>query len=162
MPPVRIGVINTYPLISMTSKDFINADNTSKARSSTFNSGLPDLNAPRMYQEPHKFMYSSRVRLTDVDRLKLKDAYRQLRDQSIPATSSTPGSTVSSTTYYNIDKQLGMGSIVMSDLLGTRESIPVTTILHLQSVLGVEVVSKDDLLKAADSYVNFIWDKYRV
>ena len=50
----------------------------------------------------------------------------------------------------------------MSDLLGTRESIPVTTILHLQSVLGVEVVSKDDLLKAADSYVNFIWDKHSV
>ena len=134
----------------------INHSNTDKAKSATFNSGLPDLNQAKPARKPLKYLLGCRVKLSELDRQKLKDAYRALRDAATPQAGKTPGSTVSSTTQFNLDRQLGMGSIVMSDLLGTRESIPLTTILKLQKVLNVEVVSREDLEDAAESYINYV------
>ena len=136
--------------------DIINHDNNATAKSATFNSGLPDLNARKPQRKPLKYLLGCRVKLSELDRQKLKDAYRALRDAATPHAGKTPGSTVSSTTQFNLDRQLGMGSIVMSDLLGTRESIPLTTILRLQKVLNVEVVSRQDLEDAAESYINYV------
>lgn len=138
----------------------INHDNNQSAKSAQFLSGLPDLNAAKPYRPPLRLLYGCRVKLNDEDRAKLKHAYRTKRDAVAPVSQSMPGSTVSSSTQVNLDKQLGLGSIVMTDLLVTRESIPLPTLLRLQNILEVEVVTRQQLEEAATSYIDYVLETF--
>ena len=138
----------------------INYSNTDKAKSATFVSGLPDLNAKnRKGKAPLPILISCRIRLREDQRQLLKGAYNALRNQHIPKAQSMPGSTVSSTAVVNPDAMLGLSSIVMADILGSRESIPLDTILKIQKVLGVEAVTKDEVLKACESYCTWMFEE---
>ena len=140
----------------MPKTDFINHSNDSKANTNTIALGLPDLNN-RKVKVKLPILLSCRIRLSDEQRALLKGAYHRLRNQHIPEAKSMPGSTVSSTVQVNPDAMLGLNSIVMADLLGSRDSIPLETILRIQKVLGVEAVTRDDVSAAADSYLDWMF-----
>ena len=104
-------------------------------------------------------LLSARVRLTNEQRDALKAAYRELRNQTATSTDSTGSLTVVTQTPAALEAKLGMSSIVMADLLSSRDSININLVLHLQNVLGVEIVSKTQLVNAAKSYANHIFSK---
>ena len=135
-------------------------DNNATATRVHFDSGLPDLNSKtRKGKPPLPILISCRIRLREDQRQLLKQAYNNLRDQHIPKAQSMPGSTVSSQTIVNPDAMLGLSSIVMADILGSRDSIPLDTILKIQKVLGVEAVTKDEVLKACESYCTWMFEE---
>ena len=134
----------------------VNHENNAPVKRSHFDSGLPDLNKRKPYVRLPILM-SCRVRLSDSQRKILKDGYNTLRNQHIPQPQKMAGSTVSSTTQVNPDQMLGLNSIVMADLLGTRESIPLETILRIQKVLNVVAVTRDEVAEACESYLDWMF-----
>ena len=119
---------------------------------------LPDLNKVKPKFTPLPILMSSRVRLNPEQRACLKAAYYNLKEKHEPPNQTLPGSTVKVATLHNIDKLLGFSSIVFTDLISTRESIPLNTLIEVQRKLGVEVIKPDDVLKATEGYVNWAFE----
>ena len=131
-------------------------DNNAKARGATFNSGLPDINN-RKYDKPLPILLSSRVRLNDEQRGILKDAWNKYRYSQQPQqAAATPGSTVTTQTAYAERGLPGLSALVVTDLIATRESIALTTVLNISAALGVEVITKKQMQEAFDGYWSFI------
>ena len=102
-------------------------------------------------------LYSCRVRLSDEQRQKLKAAYYAQQDTySPPQGARSGGSTVTTTTATVLPVHSKLPGIVITDLLSTRESIPLTTLIQLQRAFNVTVISRDDLIKAATGYVDYM------
>ena len=114
--------------------------------------------APTFTPGPLPILFSSRIRLNDTQRAQLKAAYHRLMNEHSPASGARIGAssvtTVTSTTPP-IFRQFPQ--IIMSDLISSRESIPTTTVIALQKAFGVEVVSKAELLAAAEQDANYIF-----
>lgn len=79
-----------------------------------------------------------------VDQAAIRNALSMLRDCDIVAAADT-------------EEQLS--NIVVTDLLNSRESVSLPMVLQLQAILGVEEVSKDRYMEAAESYFEFITSK---
>ena len=119
---------------------------------------LPDINV-RKFTNKLPILYSCRIRLTDEQRDILKKAWNQYRNQSIPAAKPPiPGSTISSATNFTGQGIGNLSAIVISDLIGSRDSIPLTTILNLAFNLGVEVIDRKDLEAAFAGYLDYVID----
>lgn len=134
-------------------------DNMAPARGATLNTGLPDLNKPRYTPGPLPILLSARVRLNEEQRSVLKTAWRERQSahlNTIPAPATTPGSTVRTETFYMPPELPGLSALIVSDLLGTRESIAITTVLNISAALNVEVITKEQMQEAFDSYWTFI------
>ena len=134
-------------------------DNMSRAKGVTLNTGLPDLNAPRYTPGPLPILLSARVRLNEDQRNVLKTAWQAHQNAhlaKIPAPATTPGSTVSTQTFYQPPAIPGLSALIVSDLLGTRESISITTILNISAALNVEVITKQQMQEAFNGYWEFI------
>ena len=102
-------------------------------------------------------LFSCRIRLTDEQRQKLKDAYqRALAGYRIPQGAPVNGSKLVVETAASPDKALGIPSFVMSDLLSSRDSLAIGLVLKFQRVLGVEVISRKDLEAASKKYLEYI------
>ena len=99
----------------------------------------------------------SRVRLTPNQRQTLKDAFIAQREDARDAGN---GLRVSSATQTKVEQSLGCSSIVITDLLNTRDTLALGVVLQLQNALDVEVVTKKDVMAACKSYTDFIFDKY--
>jgi hypothetical protein len=109
---------------------------------------------------PRPVLISARIRLNDQQRQTLKQAYyTQLDANAAPQGHRIGGSTVTTVTTTQHPLQKKFGQILVADLLGTRETIPLDTILTIQSCLGVEVITRDDILKACESYIEYNWAK---
>jgi hypothetical protein len=107
---------------------------------------------------PLPILLSCRVRLDDEQRATLKLAYARAKaGYEAPQGARIGGSAVTTVTSTNIDSKLGIPSVVMSDLLSSRDSIALTVVLKIQRTLGVEVITKDDILKAAKGYVDYVY-----
>ena len=111
-------------------------------------------------------LFHARIRLSTEERDAFKDSYYQFRKAIQPSSTeaATPnGGFLQVETATNIDhilsKRLGMSNIVVTDLLNSRESVSLPVVLQLQAILGVEVVSKDRYMEAAESYFEFITSK---
>ena len=105
-----------------------------------------------------QYLMSVRVRLDDEQRQILKTAYNNYRNQhQVPAPPAIGGSSITSTTVQAVPPLLDMSNIVITDLLATRESIPLPTVLRLSSALGVEVVTKDVIREQLESYLDHCW-----
>lgn len=109
------------------------------------------------YTEPLRILISSRVRLTPEQRRTLKANYRALRDRELPAAAPTVGgSGITVTTSFggrtSVDNQLGLNSILISDILSSSESLQLPTILRLQTVLEVELITEKEFLDACKGY----------
>ena len=101
---------------------------------------------------------SARVRLRDDQRKLLKDAYNSVRNANTPEPlAAIGGSTVKTSTTYQINSHLALSDITIRDLINTRESIQIVTVLSLQAALGVEALTKEEVMKAFQGYCDYIF-----
>ena len=87
---------------------------------------------------PLKILCSSRIRLDDKQRLTLRQAYTDALVNGV---------------------KLGMNDVTLRDLLGSRDSINAPVVLELQYLLGCEVLTREQLEEAYQSYLNYIFSK---
>ena len=66
------------------------------------------------------------------------------------------GSSVRTDTAFSVNSSLPLSDVVIVDLLNTRETITLTTILSLQAALNVEAISEKDLRDAFDGYLEYV------
>ena len=112
----------------------------------------------RKYDAPLPILVGVRVRLSNEQRLILKDAYAKKREEYTPQAQQKIGaSSVTTSTQYTVASQLGLSDVVLADILGSRESISLTTIISIQNILEVQAVTPDDVRKACESYVNYVF-----
>ncbi|WP_136988963.1 hypothetical protein [Synechococcus sp. UW140] len=98
------------------------------------------------------------MRLDDEQKHILKNAYNAIKAAHTPEPKpSIGGSTIKADTIYRVNSRLGLCDLTITDLLNTRESIALTTVLSLQVALGVVAVTKEDVLKAFDGYANYVF-----
>lgn len=113
---------------------------------------------------PLPILCSCRVRLTETQRDTLKQAHNKLRyDYAFqPSKPVLKGSTIAVETKAEapaeVYKKFGMSPIVVSDLIGTRDSISLPVLVKLQALLDVQVVTKAELKKAFDGYLRAVVD----
>lgn len=104
-------------------------------------------------------LISCRVKLTDEQRLALKNSYREQRALQLPVHSSVSrASTVSVSTNYGgkteLDRKLGLDANLVSDVLSSRDSLSLLAVLQLQQTLNVPIITKKDFLDSCLGY----WD----
>ncbi len=126
----------------------------------TTSNGLPDLNQKPKFDSPLPVLFSSRVRLNDDQRTQLQQAWRKVRDGRIPQEKpSLPGSSVRTHTTFNVGGMQNLTAITISDIISTRETIPLTTVLILQEEFGLDLFSKEFLRERFENYLTFIFDQ---
>ena len=111
---------------------------------------------------PLPILISARIRITDTQRKELKEAYYKRKNSIQPAESKGTGGLVVTTSYggsNELDNQLEFSNLVFSDLVNSRDSFNINIALKLQTVLDVELVTKQVLLDACKSYIDFIFYK---
>ena len=106
---------------------------------------------------------SARIRLTEEERTQIKDAYyeRKRSEQSIQHPETVGGSplkVVNSFVHGTVDAALGMSHLVFTDLVNSRDSIAVPVLLKLQTVLGLEIVTKKRIQAACKDYLDYVWE----
>ena len=114
---------------------------------------------------PLSILVSARMRLTKEERNLLKDAYNAAKRAELgsqpPSPNGSPIKVVSaSLTGTDLDQRLGMSSLVMNDVLNARDSLNLPLVLHLQKVLGVEVISKKRLMEALKGYADHVFSAH--
>ena len=111
---------------------------------------------------PLPILISARIRITNTQRKELKEAYYKRKNSIQPAESKGTGGLVVTTSYGSsneLDNKLGFSNLVFSDLVNSRDSFNINIALKLQTVLDVELVTKQVLLDACKSYIDFIFYK---
>ena len=111
---------------------------------------------------PLPILISARIRITDAQRKELKEAYYSCKNAYQPAEATGTGGLVVTTSYggsNELDKKLGFTNLVFSDLVNSRDTLNINIALKLQSVLDVELVTKDRLMEACDNYADYIFQK---
>ena len=117
---------------------------------------LPDINQKPKFTEKLPILYSCRVRLDEEQRSKLKAAWKAFRAANTPAQQKPlNGSSVSAVTSYSSPGILGMSDLVVNDLIVSRDTIPLTTILNLASALNIELLDRTELESAFQQYLNY-------
>ena len=142
--------------------DFINHDNDTAAKTVHFDSQLPDINQPKKkkFTDTLPILLSCRMRLNNEQREQLKKVWRDIRDNEAPQPVSSPGSTVksySAPTTTTAEKALNTSSLIISDLITTRDTIALTTIIEMERVFGIELITKEAFMAAAETY--YEWNK---
>ena len=111
---------------------------------------------------PLPILISARIRITDAQRKELKEAYYVRKNSIQPAEATGTGGLVVTTSYggsNELDKKLGFTNLVFSNLVNSRDTLNINIVLKLQSVLDVELVTKDKLMEACDNYADYIFQK---
>ena len=112
---------------------------------------------------PLKVLLSCRVRLTEEQRSKLKSAYNKIRfgDNTTPSTIQGSNLTTTTATDKAADfyRRTRMNSVVVGDLLGTRESISLPIVLTLSRALGVEIITEKEIIDAAKGYASYVFNE---
>ena len=117
---------------------------------------LPDINSKPKFTDKLPILYSCRVRLDEDQRNKLKAAWRSFRAANTPAQQKPlNGSSVSTVTNYSSPGILGMSDLVVNDLIVSRDTIPLTTILNLASALNIELFDRTELESAFQRYLDY-------
>ena len=111
---------------------------------------------------PLPILYSCRVRLTEEQRLILRKAHTTFRkqfeapqQQPVMAV-STLSVTTTTTIPTNAYAEAGMSDLVVSDLIGTRDSIPLNILLKIENLLGVKVVTRKMLEEKFADYLTYL------
>jgi len=100
---------------------------------------------------------SCRVVLNDEQRSTLKTAYHQQLKELSPQPARIGGSTVTTNTAVNHPIQAELPGILLTDLLNTRESLPLDTVIRIQRAFGVEVVKPEDVMVQAKQYTEYMF-----
>ena len=125
---------------------------------------LPDLNN-RKHTERLPVLFSARIRLDDNQREQLKQAWVKLRDSQTPAAAAPiPGSTIRAQTTLSMWRPFnGVSALTFNEIITSRETIALTTILSLQAQLGLELISRSFLEERFGAYLDYIFmtaDRY--
>lgn len=121
----------------------------------------PDTTNPTFREGPLPVLISARVRLSDEQKRVLKNTYySQLNDYASPAGQKIGASSVSSVTHILHPLQRQFGSIVMSDILTSKDTLALDVLLQIQSLLGVTVIEPKDIHAACQHYTDYLWGKY--
>ena len=117
---------------------------------------------PAFVDAPLSTLFSTRVRLTEDERAKLKEAYNKQYNASVPMNQpNIGGSSVSVETSYGsskeLDMRLGMNRICAVDIIQSRDSIALPIILKFQKVLGVEIITAERLEEAFKNYIQYVF-----
>ena len=120
---------------------------------------------PQFRDNPLPVLYSTRVRLTDDERQKLKTAYLNATAlEKPPVAPAIGGSSVQAVTNYGsapyIDQELGMERMIVMDILNSRDSVSLPILLKIQHVLGVEVITAKKLQDAFEHYLQYVMTMY--
>ena len=147
----------------MTFNNNHDVDNNATAKTVRFdNSHLPDINQPKKkkFSDTLPILLSCRVRLNNDQREQLKKVWREIRANEAAQPMSSPGSTVksySAPSATTAERALNTNSLVISDLISTRETIALTTIIEFERVFGIELITKQVFMEAAEAY--YEWNK---
>lgn len=110
---------------------------------------------------PLTILISSRIRLSEDERRTLKNAYRELSEAQQPEQLQEMGTsglrTITAPVSTDIDRKIGMSRLVFTDLVNSRDTIPVALLIKLQQALGVTVVDKKRLTKVCKDYIDHIF-----
>lgn len=107
-------------------------------------------------------LYSCRLRLTEEQRLALKEAHNSFRNNGISNSKATlAGSRISVSTavepcQHSYEK-FGLSNLIVNDIIVARESVSLCVVLKLQELLGVEVVSRKDLETSFRGYLDYVY-----
>ena len=115
---------------------------------------------PTFINSPLPILISARIRLNEEQRKELKSAYYEKKNAAIPQERTNADGLVVSTPYTSpgLDTELGMNQLVFSDLVNSRDTITISIVLKVQEVLGVEVISKKEVMAACKSYCDYIFN----
>ena len=123
----------------------------------TNNLNLPDLNQKK-HTERLPCLFSARLRLDDNQRDQLKKAWNKLRDSQTPAAAAPiPGSTIRAQTTYQCGDLNGVSALTFNEIITSRETVALTTVLSLQAQLGLELVSRSYLEEKFGQYLDYIF-----
>ena len=100
---------------------------------------------------------SCRVVLSEEQRSTLKNAYHDQLKELCPQPARIGGSTVTTNTAVNHPIQAELPGILLTDLLSTRESLPLDTVIRIQRAFGVEVVKPEDVMVQAKQYTEYMF-----
>ena len=123
---------------------------------------MPTKKKTDFVHSPLSVLYSCRIRLDDSQRDAFRKAHRDFRVQYAPEPVQPvmAGSTLTVETASRppVDayKAFGLSDLVVSDLIGSRETIPLTTVIQLQHLLGVEIVTRKELEAKFKSYLDYV------
>ncbi len=134
-------------------------DNNATAKTATFNSGLPNLNKPRKHVDKLPILISARIRLSDDQREELKQEWRKLRDSQTPEPTAMPGSTVRAYGVAKAESALKTSSLIISDIISSRDTIPLSTIFELERLFDLQLITEEQFLEACRGYYIFNRDK---
>lgn len=108
--------------------------------------------------KPKLPMYiSCRVVLSEEQRSTLKNAYHEQLKELSPQPARIGGSTVTTSTAINHPIQAELPGILLTDLLNTRESLPLDTVIRIQRAFGVEVIKPEDVMVQAKQYTEYMF-----
>ena len=80
-----------------------------------------------------------------------------MRAESAPKHQSMPGSTVKAVSPASMaEEKLKTSSLIISDLISSRDSISLSTIFELERIFEMELVSKEDWMSAAEGYWSYV------
>lgn len=133
---------------------------TDTKRANSTKKGVVFPHKPKTFAAKLPILLSCRIRLDDKQRNTLKTAYRAYRDTNVPAAAPAIGGSglVTSTVQQAPALIQGWSDVVISDLISTRETIPLQTILMVQKALDVEVITGEDVMKACQHYVDYVFE----
>ena len=111
---------------------------------------------------PLPILFSARVRLSEDERATLRQAHQEFR--KLYATAYRPsvlsGSTIQVETATappnNAYAEAGMSDLVVSDLIGSRDTIQLSILLKIEKLLGVQVVNRARLMDKFTDYLNYL------
>tara|TARA_R100000655_G_scaffold39678_1_gene75005 strand:+ start:194 stop:505 length:312 start_codon:yes stop_codon:yes gene_type:complete len=91
---------------------------------------------------PLPIKVSSRITINEEERNKLITTYnQQLEEENL------------------INIKLGMNNSAFYEMVKGRDSISIPFLLKVQSVLGIEIVSRERLTESCREYIEFIFNK---
>lgn len=111
---------------------------------------------------PLPILYSARIRLNEEQRKTLKEAHQAFRHKSAPAVVSPvmAGSSISVETNVEPSTKsyeaFGLSSLIVNDLIVSRDTIALTVVLKLQQMLEVEVITRKTLEDAFQNYLDYV------
>ena len=117
---------------------------------------------PDFINAPLDVLFSARVRLTEDERASLRAAHSAFRKSYATAHRPTvmAGSNLTVETATappsNAYAEAGMSDLVISDLIGSRDSIQLSILLKVEKLLGVQVIDRKRLLNRFNNYLNYL------
>ena len=113
-------------------------------------------------ENPLDTLFSARIRLSDDERATLRKAHADFRKSfaSAPVATVMAGSSVTVETAVapprNAYAEAGMSDLVVSDLIGSRDSIQLSILLKMEELLGVKIVDRKRMVDRFENYLDYL------